>query len=932
VAEDRIIHGIVNVDHTRRRKAEELFQEAADLPHEKRSAFLEERCTSDAALRAEVEALLAGLEQGRIGSLNAVEQMCEGEVDIVGTSIGPYKLLEMIGEGGLGAVYMAQQVEPVRRKVAVKIIKLGMDTKQVIARFEAERQALAMMDHPNVAKVLDAGATEAGRPFFAMELVRGNPITEYCDNNGLPIRERLELFIQVCRAVQHAHQKGIIHRDIKPSNVMVTLHDGTPVVKIIDFGIAKATGDPLTDKTLFTRYHQFIGTPEYMSPEQAEMSGLDIDTRSDIYSLGVLLYELLTGETPFGRETLQDATLAEIQRIIREQNPVTPSRRATALAADSAGAASARQAEIRISARLMRGDLDWIVMKALEKDRSRRYETAAALAEDVRLHLQSEPVSAGPPGRIYQFRKLVRRHKAAFGFAATLFVILAGFGVWMVLLYAEATGLREQAEQQRITAEANLTRAQGAERKAKTEASIATDVTEFLVGLFDLADPTEPGWDPAIARSLLDEGAETARRELKSQPETQATILATIGRIYVNLGMHQSAEPLLKEALRIRRDIHGAEHSDTIDVMNTFALSYIFQGRLSAAEALLREAIESELSTQNEIHRATLTSMRLLAMAFLAQGRFSEGEPLAREALAISRRTLGNEHPETFEAILRLSRLFQYQGKLPEAEELAREALQVGLRVFGDKELRVVTSMNLLGRVLVERGKLSEAVPLLQRAHEISQNLSGDDSIPTIESVFVLAELARRQGKLDEAEALCRQGWTCASESLGGEHYVTLVCKSCLGRVLLELGRLPESELALCEALAGLRSSLGDGAILTLECMSRLTDALLARNKTDEAEMMLREYTDTAGETLPDDCWQIATARNLLGACYTARGDYEDAETLLLESYPILSSALGQKQELTRQAIQRIVKLYHAWDKPDQVARWQARLTAENGQ
>jgi serine/threonine protein kinase len=921
----------VNVNHAHRRKAEELFQEAADLPHEKRSSFLKERCTTDSALRAEVEALLAGLDEGRIATLNAVEQMSEGDADLVGTSIGPYKLLELIGEGGLGAVYMAQQAEPIRRKVALKIIKLGMDTKQVIARFEAERQALAMMDHPNVAKVFDAGATGAGRPYFAMELVRGNPITEYCDENRLPVRPRLELFMQVCRAVQHAHQKGIIHRDIKPSNVMVTLHDGVPVVKIIDFGIVKATREPLTDKTLFTRYHQFIGTPEYMSPEQAEMSGLDIDTRSDIYSLGVLLYELLTGETPFDRKTLQNAALAEIQRIIREQDPVTPSRRVTALGANAAGVAGTRQADPRALGRLMRGDLDWIVMKALEKDRSRRYETAAALAEDVRRHLRSEPVSAGPPSRIYQFRKLVRRHKITFGFSAALFAIVAGFGIWMALLFAEADRLRMQAEEQRTAAEANLTRARDAEQRAKTEAQTATDVAEFLVGLFELADPSEPGWDPAIARGLLDKGAETVRRELKSQPETQATMLATIGRIYVNLGTNQNAEPLLREALQIRRDRLGAEHSDTIDVMNTLAASYMNHGRLSAAEALLREAMESGRSAEDDIHPETLFSIGLLAARFAAEGQFSEAEPLGREALAISRRTLGNEHLDTFESILLLSRLFQFEGKLLEAEELAREALQTGLRVFGDTELRVTKSMTVLGGILLERGKLSEAAPLLQRAHEISRDLSGDNSIRTIECVFHLAELSRMQGKLTDAEALYRQARTRARAIVGDEHFLTLVFTSYLGRALADQGRLAESEQVLREALTGLRRLLGDRILLTLQCMTRLTDTLLEGAKVSEAETVLREYVATAGETLPSASWQVATAKSLLGACYTVRGDFEDAELLLLESYPIMSRNLGQKQEMTQQAIQRIVKLYEAWDKPEQASKWRARLTLERG-
>jgi serine/threonine protein kinase/tetratricopeptide (TPR) repeat protein len=921
----------VNVNHALRRIAEHLFQEVADLPPEKRSAFLEERCTTDPALRTKVEALLAGLEQGRIASLNAVEQMSEGEADVVGTSIGPYKLLELIGEGGLGAVYMAQQTEPVRRKVAVKIIKLGMDTKQVIARFEAERQALAMMDHPNVAKVFDAGTTETGRPYFAMELVRGNPITEYCDENGLPIRQRLGLFIQVCRAVQHAHQKGIIHRDIKPSNVMVTLHDGTPVVKIIDFGIVKATRGPLTDKTLFTRYHQFIGTPEYMSPEQAEISGLDIDTRSDIYSLGVLLYELLTGETPFDRKTLQNASLGDIQRIIREQDPVTPSRRVTALAADSKGAARTRQAETRTLGRLMRGDLDWIVMKALEKDRSRRYETAAALAEDVRLYLKSEPVSAGPPSRIYQFRKLVRRHRAAFGLAATLFGILAGFGLWMALLYTEAARLREQAEQERITAEANLSRARDAELKAKTEAQTATDVAEFLMRLFEVADPIVPGWDPAVARRLLDKGAQTAREELKNQPEMLATMLATIGRTYVHAGLGKSAEPLLKDALEIRRTQLGAGHSDTIDVMNTLAASYMDHGRLTEAETLLREAMELGRNAEDDIYPETLKSTALLAALFAAQGQFADAEPLGRRLLAVSRSTWGNAHPLTLELTLLRSRLLQIEGRWPEAENLTREALRTSLELFDDTDPHVIRSMILLGDILLEQGQLSEAEPLLLRAHETSRGISGDEGIQTVQCVFRLAELFRRQGRLDDAEAFCRRAWSRARWLVGDQDYLTLRSLANLGRVLLEQGRLAESEQILREALAKVRGKFGDRGLITLQCLTRLTEVLLEGAKGNEAETVLREYVATAGETLPSDSWQLASARSLLGACYAARGDYEDAELLLLESYPTLSRNLGEKQELTQQAIQRIVKLYIAWNRPEQASRWRARLAVDRG-
>src|SRR5213075_3168344 len=339
-----------------------------------------------------------------------------------GTIIGRYKILEKIGEGGFGAVYVAEQREPVKRRVALKIIKLGMDTRQVVARFEAERQALALMDHPNIAKVFDAGATETGRPFFVMELVRGIRITDYCDRHQLPTRERLDLFINVCHAVQHAHQKGIIHRDLKPSNILVADHDGVPVPKVIDFGIAKATTDqPLTDKTLFTAFEQFIGTPAYMSPEQARMSGLDLDTRTDIYSLGVLLYELLTGKTPFDAQDLLAAGLDEMRRTINEKEPARPSTRlSTMLEGELTSTAKHRRTEAPKLVHLIRGDLDWIVMKALEKDRARRYETANGLAMDVQRYLIDEPVVARPPSNLYRFQKLASRNKLAFAAAGAV--------------------------------------------------------------------------------------------------------------------------------------------------------------------------------------------------------------------------------------------------------------------------------------------------------------------------------------------------------------------------------------------------------------------------------------------------------------------------------------------------------------------------------
>jgi serine/threonine protein kinase/uncharacterized protein HemY len=428
----------------------EIFEAALETSPEDRPAYLDGACGSDQVLRHRLEALLAKHNQAssflETPVVAALAMIDEPIAERPGSVIGPYKLLEQIGEGGFGVVFMAEQQEPIRRKVALKVLKPGMDTRQVIARFEAERQALAIMDHPNIAKVLDAGQTSSGRPYFVMDLVKGQPITEYCDQNQLTPQERLELFRHVCQAVQHAHQKGIIHRDLKPSNVLVTLHDGTPLVKIIDFGIAKAVGRPLTDKTLFTGYAQMIGTPLYMSPEQAALSNVDVDTRSDIYSLGVLLYELLTGTTPFDKERLKTVGFDELRRIIREEEPPKPSTRMSTVGQAATTASERRRSDPRKLSRLFRGELDWIVMKALEKDRNRRYETASAFAADVGRYLNDEAVQACPPSSFYRLRKFVRRHKAKLAVALSLLVtitaIAASFG-WE---------LRDQAARRAATA------------------------------------------------------------------------------------------------------------------------------------------------------------------------------------------------------------------------------------------------------------------------------------------------------------------------------------------------------------------------------------------------------------------------------------------------------------------------------------------------
>ena len=476
-------------------REEALFQTAAQLTGAERAAFLDGACHGDPALRQRLEALLAGhraaefaapagnaepnrpvvaLEHAATVLISELDRSVAAVEEILGTTIGPYKLRETIGEGGCGTVYVADQEKPVRRRVALKVIKLGMDTREVIARFEAERQALAMMDHPNIAKVLDAGATSAGRPYFVMELVRGTKITDYCDQAHLSTKERLDLFIKVCQAIQHAHQKGIIHRDIKPSNILVTLRDGVPVPKVIDFGIAKATEGRLADATVYTQLNQFMGTPAYISPEQAEMSGLDIDTRSDIYSLGVLLYQLLTGKTPFDGKELMAQGLDEMRKTIREKEPARPSTRfATLQVEELTTAARRRSSDAPKLIRLLRGDLDWIVMKCLEKDRTRRYDTANGLAMELQRHLRNEPVIARPPNRIYRLQKLVGRNKLACGAVAAITATLIlglGFSSWQYFEKSRAYGRAVNAEQQQNRLRAAAERAAEAEARLRREA------------------------------------------------------------------------------------------------------------------------------------------------------------------------------------------------------------------------------------------------------------------------------------------------------------------------------------------------------------------------------------------------------------------------------------------------------------------------------
>jgi eukaryotic-like serine/threonine-protein kinase len=645
-----------------------------------------------------------------------------------------YRILQRVGSGGMGEVYEAEQLEPIRRRVALKVIKRGMDTDAVVARFESERQALALMDHASIARVYDAGATPDGRPYFVMEYVSGIPITDYCDQNRLGLRERLGLFIRICEGVQHAHQKGIIHRDIKPTNVLVTVHGDQPAPKIIDFGLAKATAHILTERTLYTELGQLVGTPEYMSPEQAEMSGLDVDTRTDIYSLGVLLYELLVGTLPFDPEALRAGSYDDMRWRIREEEAPRPSTRA------EQGPRRGRP-ELALPKQL-RGDLDWIVMKAIEKDRTRRYASASDLAADIHRHLNDEPVMAGPPSQSYRMKKFVRRHKLA---------VAAASAVTLALLL----GI--------VGTTVGLVRAKRAERAAE-------QISDFLVGLFKVADPESTLGNRITAREILDRGAERIDHELKDQPLLRARLLGTMGDVYKNLGLYSAARPLLESSLALRRDRLGESHLDVSDAEARLGELYRLAGNRAGAESLLTRALatrEKALGPRSPEVGAILCD---LGMVYAAQGKFDKASPVLERSLAIREKALGPEHADVARSLNELGVLRWRQERYSAAESLFRRAIPIWEKSRGSNHPDVARSLNNLALVLREEGRSGSTIPLYRRALAIYEKALGPDH-PRVAAVLSnLAQSLSDQGDYAAAIQLCERALTIKEKALGPEH------------------------------------------------------------------------------------------------------------------------------------------------------------------
>jgi eukaryotic-like serine/threonine-protein kinase len=734
-----------------------------------------------------------------------------------GQQIGAYRLVRRLGEGGMGEVWECDQHTPVRRTVALKLLKPGMNTRQILARFAAERQMLALMQHPSIAQVFDAGVTSTGRPYFVMEYVNGTRVTTYCDQAGLGVRERLALFQDVCNAVQHAHQKGVIHRDIKPSNVLVTLQDGQALPKVIDFGLAKLTAPELTDHTL-TEMGTVLGTPAYASPEQMSLSGMDVDTRSDVYSLGVLLYELLIGVIPFDTVDAQPAAILELRRSIRDVEPTRPSARLSKLGERVSLIAQARGLDVGSLRRQLRGDLDWIVMKALEKDRSRRYNSPGELARDTQRYLDHEPVAAGPPTNAYRVRKFVRRHRAATAFSATLLLLIVAFAVVSAI------------QVQRVSVERD---------RASAEAAKAASINTFLQDALGSADPWQTGAGISM-QTVLQQASAKADASFKDQPLIAAAVHRTIGKAYLGLGQFADAEREVRVALDQRVKLLGPEHADVAECL--LDLSRIYQ----------------EL------------------------GNFEAARKASSEALAMRRKLFGEEEPRTAETLLDRARLHKREGEYDAANGAANEALAIYEKALGSTSESVAEVLTELGSIAADgQGDPQRGEGPTRRAYEIRQQLHGASDVRTAQSAVFLGSIYLHQGKLDRAEALYRQGLEQMTKQLGANHPDTIVVLENLGNALARQKRFDESSAITKDVLERRRAVLGEDHRLVARTMLNTAILLSAARRLDEAQVQFAEALPRFAKAYGPDHPDVVYANYAYAALRARQREYADAERLL---------------------------------------------------
>lgn len=842
------------METTRRwEQVKEIFEACLECAPEQRDEFLDHACGENPTLRLEVASLISAY--GRSDGLSkhpwSGEFLEEGEPDKV---IGQYRLIRKIGEGGMGQVWLAEQSEPLKRMVALKLIHGGIFDPALLRRFQAERQSLASMDHPAIAKVFDAGATAAGQPYFVMEYVPGEPINSYCDARKMTLRERLELFIQACEGVQHAHQKAIIHRDLKPANILVVEVDGRPMPRIIDFGLAKVVRQFADDTNEATRAEGFVGTPGYMSPEQAGSS--DVDTRTDVYSLGVVLYELLAGQLPFDAKKLKQLPLYEILRHTQEHDPVRPSVRAAENTEAAVSAAEKRGLAPKKLTRELRGDLDWITMKALEKDRGRRYGTPSELSRDLQRYLDHEPVEARSGSIGYQVAKYVRRHRFGVAMTALLSMLLPAFAIL-------------QSIQLRRTAR---------------ERDRAGRITEFMTEMFKVANPGEERGNQVTAREILDKASGNIRTGLSQDPETQAQMMMVMGKVYDNLGLYPQADSLLRQAADIRRSRLGDENVDTADSMLALAWTLGHEGHYPEAERLLRKVWDIRQRKLGANNPDTVTAMSDLAVILGYEGHYAEAEKLQRQALDIRRRILKPGSLDIAASLDNLGTVLQNEAHYQEAERLDREAIAIRSSGLGADHPETVATMNNLANVLYFEGRYAEAEKLDQRVLDERRRDFGADNPLTLRTMSNLANILHREHREAEAESLCRETLEIQKRVLGPEHPETLMSMNNLTAILSKEHKYSEAEEIGREVLDIRRRVLGLEHPLTLRAMSNLADSLTKLGKWSDAEELLKQAQEIQRRVLGPDHPDTALSTYNLACIVAHQGKATEALAMLRES------------------------------------------------